>query len=230
MSVSVAPRISTYLTSFLSKKRNNTIPPPPEESVFEDTYLKVFHDTLAHKNSLANLIPLIADEVVVNTTEADSSDNNVSIEASNTAIKLRNLPYKMTADEIIKIIKNQLKLEVLDVSMDIDAKTKLPAGSATILIDKDANITEFIDKLISVEYGGRKVSAYNTDAKQSSNNKKLFSSSDGRYFGVGTQSDVVSTVKCFLCGESGHKQNECVNPPLPTPCHLCAGTDHDACK
>ncbi len=38
------------------------------------------------------------------------------------------------------------------------------------------------------------------------------------------------STKCMLCEQVGHKQFECTEEPIPTPCHLCAGRDHEASK
>ena len=49
-------------------------------------------------------------------------------------------------------------------------------------------------------------------------------SGGGRYFST------CLSLKCYACGQTGHRQKDCTNEPLPTPCHLCAGTDHDPSK
>lgn len=35
------------------------------------------------------------------------------------------------------------------------------------------------------------------------------------------------STKCYRCGQVGHMEAECTNPPLPKPCPLCAHTSHD---
>ena len=61
----------------------------------------------------------------------------------------------------------------------------------------------------------------------------------GRYFGHGSalsrpagrgSGGVNLTLKCARCGEVGHSERRCATPDsaLPSLCHLCAGTDHDA--
>lgn len=52
---------------------------------------------------------------------------------------------------------------------------------------------------------------------------KVMAGESSRYFAGAN----IST-KCMNCGQVGHTQKSCGNAPLPTPCHLCAGSDHDA--
>lgn len=127
--------------------------------------------------------------------------------------------------------ENKSVIESNDISETSHAANSTIVDSEEEL---DTLVNEYANILSSVEYGSRKVNLYEVDSmgnrcsKSHSNtlNRKLTSNSDGRYF---CKSDI-SSVKCYLCGETGHIQANCNNEPLPTPCHLCAGTDHEASK
>ena len=49
---------------------------------------------------------------------------------------------------------------------------------------------------------------------------------DSRYFG-GAGGGPNANIKCNNCGMVGHKAAACNAPPMITPCHLCAGRDHE---
>lgn len=105
--------------------------------------------------------------------------------------------------------------------MGLDKKSKAPNGTATAqLTGGTGSVQDRIQSLQGERCGGRpvKVLRYRRDAPS----RRSSGSECGRYF-----ADDISC-KCHLCGVVGHRQQDCTNDPLPTPCHLCAGKDHDA--
>ena len=50
---------------------------------------------------------------------------------------------------------------------------------------------------------------------------------DSRYFGGAGGGGPNAGIKCNNCGMVGHKAASCTAPPMITPCHLCAGRDHE---
>jgi hypothetical protein len=108
------------------------------------------------------------------------------------------------------------------IVLGLDKKTKAPNGSATAQLTMGTgggSAQDRIQLLQGERCGGRPVKVLrwrDTPTRRSSG------SECGRYF-----ADDISC-KCHLCGAVGHRQQDCTNDPLPTPCHLCAGKDHDA--
>lgn len=94
----------------------------------------------------------------------------------------------------------------------------LPAGAAIVSLPPDSSVTEVVGDLKGKLCERRPVRVENADGSKRRNSK---GKDKNRYFG-----DI--TCKCPLCGEVGHRQNDCMNDPIPTPCHLCAGGDHDS--
>jgi hypothetical protein len=123
----------------------------------------------------------------------------------------------------------------------MDKKTDRPSGSAMVTLippvhiptdadsDADGNSTRSIrekdlvyavecqNKLQDADFKGRPVRARATGSRA----RASLGGGGSRYFG----GDI--SVKCFACGETGHRQTECPNDPVLPPCHLCAGTDHE---
>ncbi len=112
-----------------------------------------------------------------------------------------------------------------NVLMNIDKKTNLPSGSALCDIsdidkgsDQEIDILGSFSRLQGQLLGGRPIRvSYAGEKRRNSSGRD-----NSRYFGV----DI--SRKCSLCGIVGHKQNDCTNEPIPFPCHLCAGKDHEA--
>ena len=120
------------------------------------------------------------------------------------------------------------------VTILMDKKKNLPAGIvqcdiiSSMMIDENNepsfDINTCISSLQGELCGGRPVRIQNA-ANDTRRLSGAFGKQDAsRYF------DLDISVKCQLCGLVGHKQNDCTNDPIPNPCHLCAGRDHEASK
>ncbi len=89
-------------------------------------------------------------------------------------------------------------------------------------------LEEVIDALNGKMCGGRPVRAQKPSSTDVKRRISFGAGSMGgrditlRYF----VTDI--SCKCNSCGQVGHRQQECINDPLPIPCHFCAGCDHDA--
>jgi hypothetical protein len=106
--------------------------------------------------------------------------------------------------------------------MDIDKRTSLPAGSATVDLVPGSDVVEAVKALHGQNCGGRplKVLSQKAVVKKS----RPSGGRADRYFLGG---DVVSELKCNSCGKGGHKAQDCDAGPVH-PCHLCAARDHDS--
>lgn len=149
----------------------------------------------------------------------------------------------------LKTFGSRHGLKFITVTMGVDWKTKLPSGSATVhvelelshsttsaptttesagaseVLDAEGPSDEEVDEVIQVlqgeDVGGRPLRVQRFIAKRRQSGS-LGGRGDARYF-----SEDISC-KCHNCGQVGHRQQECTNDALPTPCHLCAGQDHEA--
>lgn len=112
----------------------------------------------------------------------------------------------------------------VNVVLNTDKRTNQPNGSAICDIAEvigdgldSTDISTLVNKLHGQFCGGRPIRIFNR-----SNGADRRGKDNARYFGI----DI--SKKCVSCGEVGHKVNDCTNKPIPTPCHLCAGKDHEA--
>ena len=110
---------------------------------------------------------------------------------------------------------------IINVLLDINKKTNVPSGAATIQLAVGSDTNEAITKLTDKDFGGRPVRVVEMRKL-----RRTLSSSSQRYFGEDIE------CKCQACGQVGHRQTECNNPPLVPACHLCGGGNHEAgeCK
>lgn len=107
--------------------------------------------------------------------------------------------------------------------VDIDKRTSLPTGSASVELDPGSDPVEAIKALQGQTCGGRpmKVLSQKTIIKKS----RPSGGRADRYF---LRGDVVFDVKCNSCGKSGHKTVDCDAGGQLNPCHLCAAKDHES--
>ena len=236
---------SKFLSSFLAAKRVCEVPPPAEIIGISDEYLREFaHSARVEHSTTKSLLDNGDSDSDIEEHYTIDRETNPTSPPSSSAIsgnadclsgdvpninfvmlKLKNLPFTMSADAISKLVHAKLGLVFEKVTIDREAKTNRPAGTATLTLPLGSDSSAYLSGLPTIEFGGRKVSTFDIDKGERSLRR---SAADGRYFGH--DSGAISTSKCFLCGEPGHKQSECMNDPLPVPCHLCAGLDHDARK
>eukprot|EP01038_Epipyxis_sp_PR26KG_P005193 gene5193-7227_t len=105
-----------------------------------------------------------------------------------------------------------------------------PAGSAMIDIEftEEYNTASLLqEKLLQSLNGqsccGRDIRVQIHGVNNSTNKpNRSFNNNNNRYY------DLNIAFKCNNCGEVGHKQADCPQAPIPQPCHLCAGKDHEA--
>lgn len=120
---------------------------------------------------------------------------------------------------------SKLGYTLTNVKIGFDKKKNLPSGSASAEIagGPDVDINACVSALQGENCCGRPVRVQRAVSGSGDARRRLSGGKDNsRYF----VNDI--TVKCQNCGEVGHKQFECTNEAIPTPCHLCAGKDHEA--
>lgn len=228
---------SAWLKSFIDRPREvAAVAPPPSFEPLNDTFLRGLAGDFdgSHNadfsDSESSATEAISPYRGVEATEVDRRDGQAVPEgsevrepaesASSVTIRLFNLPYSASRSDVAAVLEN-LGCSVSAVNLKMDRRG-LPAGAATCEVSREGlSLDTLLSALRQTEMGGRLVRA----EMAPTGNRRQRSSVDGsRYF------DVDISCKCFLCGQVGHKAQECVNPPLPTPCSLCAGLDHESRK
>jgi hypothetical protein len=128
-------------------------------------------------------------------------------------------------------------VEFLSVTVGLDARTNRPSGMADAVLGPDLAPDAVAKTLSGVDLGGRPIrtsviSRINGNGEDSGHVRKRRRLSDGRYFVSCSDADneFSINVKCANCGAVGHKASGCSEPPMISPCHLCAGRDHEAGK
>ncbi len=135
---------------------------------------------------------------------------------------MTNLLARSSCSVLLQILSfaRRLGYELQSVVVGFDKRKNLPSGSATAELSLDVDCAACIAALQGENCGGRPVRVVKVNAAAK---RRLSGGKEGaRYFA----NDL--SVKCQSCGQVGHKQFECSNEPIPTPCHLCAGRDHEA--
>ena len=115
--------------------------------------------------------------------------------------------------------------ELASVILDVDKRTSLPAGSATVELASGSDEADAIKSLRGQTCGGRplKVMSHKPQAKKG---RPSFGGQGDRYFLGGD--DAVAELKCNSCGKA-HKTMDC-DADQVNPCHLCAAKDHESGK
>ena len=219
---------SPWLQRFLSVQKECTIPPPPAVEESSDTYLRQFIKQFTNPvNFLDN------DEFTStsssSTTNIDSTPDNFSEESAvalevpavpNGRIRLSNLPYTIN-EATIAMTGKKYGFDFIAVVIEIDQRTKLPTGSASVQLAPGLDEKQVGQTLQGEDFGGRPVRAQYEHIKK---RRVSAGKADSRYFSFG---DAVAT-KCNICGQLGHTGKHCTELGTAFPCHLCAGRDHEA--
>lgn len=244
--------VSDFLATFLRQKRvHEEIPPPPEEEARSDQFLRVFFDNYQRKdvaadsdggdvsdgdqedsdeatgNRLRAMPPtkVVSDKIFTGESLQVQPELEPEPELENpqpTSLKLGNLPFKLSLRDLSSALTAK-KVNFIDVTLDYIKESGLPAGSALLKLAATQDVADCNEKLKSLELMGRKVYVMSLNC-----GKHLKGGiKDVRYFIAG---DGDITKKCSKCGNVGHNMRDCNNEPLPLPCHLCAGIDHDAAE
>ena len=247
-----AAKRSVFLQSFLGVQRTcETAPPPFEEEARNDEYLRGFSTEFSSSNARRYEQESMIDaedewqeaevEVILNATvptvnklakrlrdetaglddsgiESEEDERDAEPDVTVHKLKLGNLPFKMSIQEMKRKLREK-KVEFTDLVLDMDKERGIPAGTAVLTLTSAEEWTACFVKLKDAEWMGRPLRVISLDSSRPSMGGKR----DARYY-----LDAGITKKCVECGQLGHIKRECRNAPLPMPCHLCAGLDHEA--
>lgn len=235
---------SSWLNTFLSKKRTNEIPKHEERDILNDVYIRDFfkninddvisyneqeneinHESLFvtgnnHNIDIENESPMNHDETLL--YDNNSNDEITSILKKDHVYELRiwNLPYKATEKDILNFI-SKYNIHLSNLNLIKEKDSDISTGIAFAQAINENELQNAIKTLHLQNFMGRE---FKIASKLNSDQRRLSSSNImHRYFIGGT--DI--SIKCNLCGQVGHKQNDCTNT-IEECCHLCAGKDHDS--
>ena len=159
-------RTSSWLSTFLSKKRDLDVPEPPEVECADITYLREFNEQFAPKSSNSAQTTDIVDEASDNDDDVDrNAENNnddddveplQEKEQQLVTGKLRiyNLPYAVTVDAIM-VAGRTRGFEFVHVKLLIDPKTGLSMGSADVELDASIDTEAAVQSLQGLDVSGR---------------------------------------------------------------------------
>ncbi len=174
----------------------------------------------------------VDDEERVSNGKSEKDDTDDLIIPKLITIHLFNLPYEITSDEVFEFLtKNGLepKSILLGSTASGGDKKGMPLGSAAVEIylkGKKLSLTKVLNAINGKICGNRPIRAQKTNFNV---RKRLSFGKDNNSISRYFEGPDIS-FKCNLCGQVGHRQQECANDPVPQPCHLCAGTNHEPSK
>ena len=217
---------SSWLGTFLSRKRKAIVLPPPEVCAVDDLYLQEFCNQFAKRDdseddeiSLAvNTLSSLQSPSELRTGSAQDPDNGDATAVKNGKLRLYNLPYNMDALAVTKA-GAAYGYEFVNVVIEIAPSTGLPSGAADIELGPGIVAALAAQALQGEDFGGRPV---RVKAGQQKGQRLSGGRASTRYF---TTDDVDAI--CKNCGEVGHVIRHCTASNI-IPCHLCAGRDHEA--
>eukprot|EP01032_Pedospumella_encystans_P013202 gene13202-15213_t len=162
--VSKVPISSSFISKFLSRKREAAeVPEPPEIELPNDDYLRLFQDSCKalklipegdvgdsdEDSALAYASERKRDSFSMGLPRIDSTGSTVAASTDNEndvpkkvqpdgpttfALQFFNLPYRVTVEQLQAFGKRH-GYKFPSVTMGVDWKTKLPSGSATIQVE-----------------------------------------------------------------------------------------------
>ena len=223
---------SPWLQRFLSLRKESTIPPAPVIIPTDDTYLRQFVDQFPTKeialHDAENTSEVFEGDsdiecnVISVVTEDSDMDGEPPEVVQNGRIRLFNLPYAMDAN-LITLQAKKFGFEFTAVHIEIDQRSNLPSGSASVELAPGLDQTVVAQALQGEDFGGRPV---RVQSEQRKKRRASGGKAEHRYF---FSADVVNA-KCNICGNLGHTGRQCSHIGAASPCHLCAGRDHEAGK
>lgn len=221
---------SPWLQRFLSQRKESTIPPAPIIVATDDTYLRQFIDQFpcrevdrrsAENNSEVLQVDSDIECNIISVVTEESDAEEEQLETIQSAkIRLFNLPYAMDANSITLQAK-KFGIEFIAVHIEIDQRSNLPSGSASIELAPGLDPSTVAQTLQGEDFGGRPV---RVQSDQRRKRRASGGKAEHRYF---FSADVVNA-KCNICGLLGHTGRQCSLIGAALPCHLCAGRDHEA--
>jgi hypothetical protein len=178
---------------------------------------------------------VVDDDDVANTRDCRLQDDVESGEVQEPAqeqtgkLRIFNLPFGVDLRKLLAVGLER-GLDFLHAALNMDPHTGQHLGTADVELVRGVDAETAAHMLHGAVVDGRPVRA---NVLRSSNlNADLLrrraaaatAADNNRYFGGGSHMNI----KCNNCGAVGHKAVACTAPPMITPCHLCAGRDHDA--
>jgi hypothetical protein len=249
-------RTSTWLSSFLSTKREVLAPDaPPEMDTFGDTFLREFNEQFQRQQqaqgSKEETVGVegtdgqedeeeesdedVDDAALDMPIASSSSAMTVSASASSSCLvppttgklQIWNLPFGINAEKV-KSFGRQCGVEFTQVKLIVDP-VRNQVGSAEVDLVAGVDTENAAKVLQAGSVSGRPVRVSVTRSSTERGAEALAADQLRRRSNAAESRYFGSiSVKCNNCGGVGHKAATCTEAALVNPCHLCAGKDHDA--
>jgi RNA recognition motif-containing protein len=229
--IDIGERQSLWLKHFLSQKKTSAIPHPPIIEETRDTYLRQFAEQFSNSDQIIqevdnddlNSLQSSITNPALRRDDSENSEDEILLQtAENARIRLSNLPYIMDKAAIIKA-GMKYGVQFIAVTIELDERTNLPSGSASVELGQSVDEVTAIQKLLGEDFGGRPV---RVQSQQPRKRRASGGRADNRYFAFSDAAEV----KCKMCGNLRHTARYCSELKSVLPCHLCAGKDHEAGK
>lgn len=165
-------------------------------------------------------------DLSITTNRSVSKDDSGG--APKTKIKINNLAYRTTEETLTNACLMFGTLKVVNMILHENP----PAGSdihnsgrAFVTFDTEEAALACIDGLKTLEGRDLRITLATVRTKTPKASSGAATPATASLLNKMFERDI-STI-CFRCGNVGHMEASCPNPPKPKPCTLCGYTDHD---
>lgn len=225
-------RLSKWAARLFDPDRPRGLVEAPMQIPLNDEFLQAFGKRVKEDDDAVGVkleIDRTIDDEDKDNNDSDEEDAKPAtqrkstklIAKEGTKIKITNLKFTTTGATIQKACSKFGPVEECHLVMDKESHGSVPVniGRAYVTFENALAAKACLEGLMELE--GRPLRLSLAAATPSRGGR----ASVGRK-GVLRFWERDITTKCFRCGQVGHMESNCENPPKPKPCPFCARTDH----